>query len=76
MKKQIIKSILKNYNLLNPSSFKYSRTISTWFYIGQLIKGYTWFRKVPPLKKWSILELIELWVRIMWIRIFKKGLYI
>jgi hypothetical protein len=76
MKTQIIKSIKKNYKSLKPHSFKYVRTVSTWIYIGGLIKGYTPFRKVPPLKTWSIKELLELWVRIMWIKTFNRGLYL
>lgn len=76
MKSQIIKSIKKNYKSLNPHSFKYVRTVSTWIYIGGLIKGYTPFRKVPALKEWSIKQLLKLWVRIMWIKTFNRGLYL
>ena len=75
MKKQIIKSIKKNYKLLKPESFKYVRTVSTWLYIGGLIKGQTPFREINPLKEWKIKALLDLWLRVMWIKIFNRGLY-
>jgi hypothetical protein len=76
MKTQIIKSILKNYKSLKPHSFKYVRTLSTWIYIGGLIEGWAPFRKVSPLEEWSIKGLLDLWVRIMWIKVFNRGLYL
>ena len=75
MKNQIIKSIKKNYKSLEPTSFTRVRTLSTHLYIGQLLQGRTWFTKIDPLETWSIKELLDLWLRVMWIKIFNRGLY-